>query len=67
MPTLENRSLIVQEIQADRVMRQRWNRNYQDNNYVKGDEYDEVIESVKELSGNSRYPSVFTIGIQLSP
>jgi len=46
MSALENRTQILQGIQADNVMRLRWDRYCRDNYYAKGIEFDEVVEAV---------------------
>ena len=50
LAALKDQDIILQSIQADTTMRQRWERYCKENYYANGIEFDVVIEILKELA-----------------
>jgi hypothetical protein len=46
---LQDKDRILQEIQSDTIMRQRWDRYCQENYYANGIEFDRVIEALIDI------------------
>lgn len=49
LPTLQNKNNILQTIQSDVTMRQRWERYCRENNYAKDIEFDDVIGMIIDI------------------